>query len=828
MTKFGVAQSVRRVEDPRLLKGNGSYTDDITLPGTVYGVVLRSPHAAAVITSLDTTAAAALPGVLAVYTGADLNADGIGGLPCAALLKNRDGSPQVAPPHPVLADGTVRHVGDPVAFIVAESVTAARDAAEAILVDYDVLPSSTDLATTIEPGVPQVWDEAPNNVVFDWEIGQKDKTDELFAAAAHVTKLTVVNNRIVVNSMEARAAFAEYDAATERWTLRTNTQGGWLLKDLLASAVFKVPEERFRIITPDVGGGFGMKIFLYAEHVLTCYAARKLGRPVKWTSERSEAFLSDTQGRDNITLGELALDADHKFLALRTRNVANMGAYLSTFAPYIPTYAGTGVLAGVYGFQAIYANVIGVFTNTVPVDAYRGAGRPESNYLVERLVNAAAVELGVDRVELRRKNMVPPEAMPHKTPVGKLYDSGDFRIVLDAALKTVDWHGFEARRAAASKQGKRRGIGLAYYLEATGGAPTERAEIRFADDGFVDVYVGTQSTGQGHETAYVQLTVDRLGVPGEKVRVKQGDTDTIPTGGGTGGARSLYSEGQAILLTASSVIEKGKKAASEALEAAPADIVFEDGRFSIVGTDRGMDIMTLAATQRARAVKGEDVTTLDAAEVANIDVAHLPQRLPHRRGGDRSGHRRDRDRALQRDRRRGQGGQSADRARPGAWRRGAGVRPGGAGTHGVRPGFRPAAVRQLHGLRAAAGRRPAGHRGGTGRSAVRVEPARREGRGRGRRGGQPAGGDQRHHRRAAAIRGDAYRHAGHAGEGLAGNHAGEGGLIRPAINTTLPPRWVCGGNLAWLFALDRFVSSNRRASYGHLGPHCRPRQRHGR
>jgi carbon-monoxide dehydrogenase large subunit len=624
MTKFGIAQSVRRVEDPRLLKGNGSYTDDITLPGTVHGVVLRSPHAAARITGVDTAAAKAIPGVLAVYTAADLSADGIGPLPCAVSLKNRDGSSQISPPHPVLAEGAARHVGDPVAFIVAESLKLARDAAEAITVEYDIQPAITDLASALAPGAAQVWPEAARNLVFDWEIGQKEKVEALFAEAAHVTRIEVVNNRVVVSSMEARAALAEYDPVSERWTLRTNTQGGWLLKDLMAAAVFKLPPERFRIITPDVGGGFGMKIFLYAEQVLTCYAARKLGRPVKWASERSEAFLADTHGRDNITTGELALDANGKFLALRTRNVANMGAYLSTFAPYIPTLAGTGVLASIYGFQAVYANVIGVFTNTVPVDAYRGAGRPEANYLVERLVDAAARELKLDRVELRRRNMVLPSAMPHTTPVGKTYDSGDFRIVLDAALKNVNWAGFPARRAEAARRGKRRGIGMAYYLEATGGAPTERAEIRFADDGFVDVYVGTQSTGQGHETAYVQLTVDRLGVPGEKVRVLQGDTDTIPTGGGTGGARSLYSEGQAILATAATVIEKGKKAASEALEAAPADIVFEQGRFSIVGTDRGMDILALAATQRQRAAKGEDVTTLDAAEVAEIKAHTFP------------------------------------------------------------------------------------------------------------------------------------------------------------------------------------------------------------
>ncbi|MDE2199130.1 MAG: xanthine dehydrogenase family protein molybdopterin-binding subunit [Rhodospirillales bacterium] len=624
MTKFGIAQPVRRVEDPRLLKGNGAYTDDITLPGTAHGVVLRSPHAAAKLLSIETAAAKAVPGVLAVYTGADLKADGIGDLPCAVTLKNRDGSDQFSPPRPTLAVDAVHHVGTPVAFIVAETTQAARDAAEAVMVEYDILPSITDLATAMDPGAPQVWAGAPRNVCFDWEVGQKDKVEELFAKAAHVTRLTVVNNRIVVSSIEARAAQAEYDSATGRWTLRTNTQGGWGIKEMMGNNIFNVSPDRFRVITPDVGGGFGMKLFLYAEQVLACYAARKLGRPVKWTSERSEAFLSDSAGRDNITLGEIALDKDGKLLALRTRNVANMGGYLSNFAPYIPTMAGTGVLASVYGFQAVYANVIGVFTNTVPVDAYRGAGRPESNYLVERLIDAAAREIGMDRVELRRRNMVTPDAMPYTSPMGKKYDSGDFRIVLDAALKKVDWAGFEARRAAAAKRGRRRGIGLAYYLEATGGAPTERAEIRFAEDGFVDVYVGTQSTGQGHETAYVQLTVDQLGVPGEKVRVKQGDTDSIPVGGGTGGARSLYSEGQAILVTAGTVIEKGRKAASETLEAAPADIVFEAGRFSIAGTDRGVDIIALAAAQRARAAKGEDVTTLDAAEIANIDAHTFP------------------------------------------------------------------------------------------------------------------------------------------------------------------------------------------------------------
>jgi carbon-monoxide dehydrogenase large subunit len=624
MTKFGLAQPVRRVEDPRLLKGDGRYTDDISLPGLLHGVVLRSPHAAARIVSMDTTEAAKLPGVHAIYTAADLAADGIGDLPCAIPLKNRDGSDRANPPHPILAGDVVRHVGVPVAFIVADTVQDARDAAEMIAVDYDILPSSTDLAAATDPATPLVWPDVPKNICFDWEIGDKAATEAAFAEAAHVTRLTVINNRIVVNSMEARAAIADYNGSDERFTLYANTQGGWVMKQLLGQAVFKVGPEKFRIITPDVGGGFGMKLFLYAEHALVCYASRKLGVPVKWASERGEAFLSDTQGRDNITLGEIATDKDGRFLALRTRNVANMGAYLSTFAPFIPTGAGTGVLASVYGFKAVYANVIGVFTNTVPVDAYRGAGRPESNYLVERLIDAVAADLKMDRVAIRKLNMVPSSAMPYKTPVGKLYDSGEFAIVLDHALKTMDWDGFPARRAEAARRGKRRGIGLSYYLEATGGAPTERAEIRFADDGFVDVFVGTQSTGQGHETAYVQLTATELGIDGEKIRIHQGDTDTIPTGGGTGGARSLYSEGTAILATAATVIERGKKAASEALEASPADIVFEDGRFTIVGTDRAMDIISLAATQRARAAKGEDVTTLDAAETADIKAHTFP------------------------------------------------------------------------------------------------------------------------------------------------------------------------------------------------------------
>ncbi|MBB3896617.1 xanthine dehydrogenase family protein molybdopterin-binding subunit [Roseococcus suduntuyensis] len=624
MPKFGLSQSVRRVEDPRLLLGQGRYTDDISLPGEVAGHVLRSPHAHAEIKSMDVSAAQAMPGVLAVITGADLAAAGIGEVPCAIPLKNKDGTDRANTPRLPLATDRVRHVGDPVAFIVAETPQQARDAAEAVEVEYEILPSATDLATAHLADQPQLWEGASNNICFDWETGDKQMVEEIMGQAAHVTRLTVVNNRVVVASMEARACAAEYEATTGRYTLHTGTQGSWLVKNLLASAVLKTDPENIRVLTPDVGGGFGMKLYLYAEYALCAIAAKQVGRPVKWAADRSEAFQSDTHGRDNITLGELAVDKDGKFLALRTKNYANMGAYLSTFAPFIPTGAGTKVLASVYDFQAIHANVIGVLTNTVPVDAYRGAGRPESNYLVERLIDQAARDLGVDRVELRRRNMVGQSAMPYTTAMKQRYDSGDFSRVMDAALEKIDWAGFPARRAEAAKRGQKRGIGLAYYLEATGGSPTENAKVVFAEDRMVDVYVGTQSSGQGHETAYTMMTSHELGIPMDKIRIKQGDSDSLPSGGGTGGARSLYSEGQAILVTTASVIEKGKQAASEMLEAAVVDIEFTKGDFSVVGTDRAVNILDLAARQRQRVAAGEDTILLDALETANIDAHTFP------------------------------------------------------------------------------------------------------------------------------------------------------------------------------------------------------------
>jgi carbon-monoxide dehydrogenase large subunit len=618
MPKFGQSQPFRRVEDPRLLTGAGRYTDDINLPGQLHAIVLRSPHAHAGITRIDTEAARAIPGVRLILTAAELAAENLGGMACTLPLANIDGTPRHASPRPVLADGVVHHVGDPVAFIVADTLHAARDASEAIEVDYDQRPAVADLRAATAPGAATVWPDAAGNVCFRWGIGDAAQTDALFAGAAHITKLPIVNNRIVVASMEPRAAIGAYDDG--KYTLTSNTQGGWSLKSILTTQVFKIAPENLRIVTPDVGGGFGMKAFLYPEQVLVLVAAKKLGAPVKWMSTRSEAFLSDTHGRDNLAEAELALDANGMFLALRLHTYANMGAYLSMYGPFIPTVAASGVLAGVYGFQAIRSEVTGIYTHTVPIDAYRGAGRPESNYVVERLIDTAARELGIDPAELRRRNMVPPSSMPYTTPVGKIYDSGEFEKILDIALQKFDWTNFPARRAESEARGRKRGIGMSYYLEATGGGPVERAEIRFAPDGKVDVFVGTQTNGQGHETAYVMLTADRLGIAPENIRVIQGDTDTIPQGGGTGGARSLYSQGTAIYATAASIIEKGKMLAANILESTPENIAFADGYFNVTGTNRGIDILELAGKTR----DGDGNSPLSTAEIAKIPFHTFP------------------------------------------------------------------------------------------------------------------------------------------------------------------------------------------------------------
>ena len=594
MKQFGIGQPVRRVEDRRFITGRGRYLDDLNRPRQAYAFMLRSPHAHARIRAVDTTAAASAPGVLAVYTGEDLARDGLGTIPCLSAVTNRDGSPSVMPPHPAIARDRVRHVGDTVAMVVAESVAAGRDAAELIAVDYEPLSAAVDTEHALDPGQPQVWDEAPGNLCFDWEVGDGAGVAQAMTGARHRIVLELVNNRVVVNSMEPRGALGEYDHGEDAYTLWSSTQGSHFLRNLLAESVFKIPENRIRVVTPDVGGGFGMKLFLYPEHVLVLWAAKKLGRAVKWTPERSDAFMTDTQGRDNLTRLELALDDELRFLALDVAILANMGAYLSNFAPEIPTVSGAVMHSGVYAIPAIHVGVKGVFTNTVPVDAYRGAGRPEAAYAIERLIDYAARRLGVAPQELRWRNFIKPEAMPYTTPLGLNYDSGEFARNLDQALASADLAGFAARRAAARGRGRYRGLGHAVYIEQSGFPPDEFAELRFDPSGTLTILMGTQSSGQGHQTAYTQLAVEWLGVAPEKVRVLQGDTAAISFGRGTGGSRSLPVGGASLAQAADKLIAKGRRIAAHLFEAAEADVEFADGLFSVTGTDRRLGIEEVA------------------------------------------------------------------------------------------------------------------------------------------------------------------------------------------------------------------------------------------
>jgi len=591
--KFGAGQPIRRFEDKRLLTGHGNYLDDVNFDGETFGYVFRSPVAHAAIKSLDVSAAQKAPGVVAVFTGADLDKMGVNNLPCGVPITNRDGTDRPTPVRPILASGKVRFAGEGIAFVIAETRAQANDAAELIEVEFDMLDAAANLRTATDPGQPQIHDDVPNNQLFDWGLGDKDATDAAFEKAAHVTRLDLINNRVTAHPMETRGAVADYDAASGKLTLYSSTQGGWGLKNQLAENFLKTDPANVRVITPDVGGGFGMKLFVYPEVLVTAIAAKEIERPVKWIADRSESFLADNAGRDHVTTAELALDADHKIQGLRVTTKANMGAYLSSFAPFIPTIAASKVITGVYDVHNLFNNVIGVMTNTCPVDAYRGAGRPESNYMIERLLDAAAREVGIGPDEIRRRNMIPSEAMPFTTAAGTPYDSGEFVRVMEACVEKSDWTGFEARKRASAAKGLRRGRGLAYYIEATVGG-VENAAIRFGDDGFVRVYVGTQSNGQGHETGYTQLLNRRLGIPMDKVKVIQGDTDAIAKGGGTGGSRSLVAEGTALLSASDQVIERGKQFAADELETAVADIEFGEGAFRVVGTDKSVDIMTLA------------------------------------------------------------------------------------------------------------------------------------------------------------------------------------------------------------------------------------------
>ncbi len=607
MSEFGVGASVKRKEDSRFLKGKGRYTDDINVAGQAYGYFLRSPHAHAEIKSIDPSAALQCPGVVAVLSGDDLAADGIGPLICGVTVTSDDGEPHRAPVHPALAQGKVHYVGDHVAFVIAESLSQAKDAAEKIAVDYKVLPAVTDTATASDDGQPQIHEVAPNNVCYNWPFGDKAAVDAAFESAHKVSRLELVNNRMVTNPMEPRAALGEYNTGTDEITLHMTTQNPHVHRLVLAAFNQLAPEHKLRVVGPDVGGGFGAKIFVYAEELVVGWACRKVNRPVKWTAERTEAFLSDAHGRDHVTEAEMAMDENGKFLAMRVHTRANLGGYLSTFATMVPSYLYAFLFAGQYATPLIYSEVKAVFTNTAPVDASRGAGRPEATYMLERLVDVAAADMGLDPAELRRRNFIPKDAFPYQTPVVQCYDSGDYEAALDKAMELADYTGFSKRAEEAQKRGMRRGIGFSSYVEACGIAPSaavgqlgggvglwESAQVRFNPTGNVQVFTGTHSHGQGHETTFAQLVNDLLGVPIENIEVIHGDTAKTQFGMGTYGSRSLAVGGVAIANACEKLIAKGRKIAAHAMEAAEEDIEFDAGNFTVAGTDKAMNIGEVA------------------------------------------------------------------------------------------------------------------------------------------------------------------------------------------------------------------------------------------
>ena len=597
-----IGQSVERKEDYRFVTGAGQYTDDIVLPRQTYAAFVRSPHAHANLRSLDTAAARAAPGVLGVYTAKDLA--NVGGVPCGWLIHSIDGTPMKEPKHPILAEDKVRHVGDPIALIVAESAREAKAAAALVEVEYDVLPAVVNPATAAASGTP-VHDIAPDNVCFTWAVGDKAAVDTAFAGAAHVTRLSFINNRLIPNAIEPRAANAQYSPAGDSYTLYVTSQNPHVERLLMAAFVLGIPEHKLRVVAPDVGGGFGSKIYLYAEEAALVWASRRVGRPIKWTAERSESFLTDAHGRDHVTTAELALDGDGKFLALRVDTIANMGAYLSTFAPCIPTILHATLLAGQYATAHIHCQVRAVFTNTAPVDAYRGAGRPEATYLLERIVERAARELGIDPPELRRRNFI--RTFPYATPVGLTYDTGDYQATLDRVLELADTRGFPARKAQSERRGLLRGIGYSCYIEACGIAPSsiagalgaraglfEAGEVRVHPTGKVTVFTGSHSHGQGHETTFAQVVADKFGLPLEDVEIEHGDTAKVLFGMGTYGSRSLAVGGSAIVKAADKILAKGRRIAAYLLEASEEDIEFEDGAFRVKGTDRSKTFAEIA------------------------------------------------------------------------------------------------------------------------------------------------------------------------------------------------------------------------------------------
>lgn len=600
-----VGQAVERKEDARFLTGRGQYTDDITLPRQTYAFFLRSPYAHAAIKRLDIAQAQAAPGVLGVFTGEDFKA--VGGLPCGWQIHSTDGAPMKEPRHPVLADAKVRYVGDRVALVVAETLQQAKDAAALIEVDYDELPAVVDLAKVDAKSGADLHAEAPGNQCYLWAIGDREGVDAALQSAHHVSRLTFRNNRLVPNAIEPRAANASYDPSSDSYTLYVANQNPHVERLLMCAFVLGIPEHKMRVVAPDVGGGFGSKIFLYGEETALVWASKQVKRPIKWTCERSEAFISDAHGRDHLTTVELACDADGKFLALKVDTVANLGAYLSTFSTAVPTILYATLLAGQYATPKIHAQIKAVFTNTVPVDAYRGAGRPEATYVVERIVETAARELGIDPAEIRRRNFI--HEFPYATPVGLTYDTGDYEATLKRAIELADVAGFAARRQASEAQGLKRGLGYSCYIEACGLAPSsvagalgaraglfEAGEVRVHPTGKVTVFTGSHSHGQGHETTFAQVVADKLGIAMDDVSIEHGDTGKVLFGMGTYGSRSIAVGGTAIVKALDKVIAKGRKIAAHLMEADDADVVFEEGVFKVTGTDKSIPFAQVALT----------------------------------------------------------------------------------------------------------------------------------------------------------------------------------------------------------------------------------------
>ncbi len=604
----GIGASTKRREDIRFLTGNGNYTDDINLRGQAYVHFLRSDIAHGTLNGVDTSAASAMPGVVRIFTGADF--EGVGGIPCGWQVTDKHGEPMQEPAHPVLAQGKVRHVGEPIAAVIAETAAQARDAAEAIALDIAELPAVVDMKAALAEGSAKVHDDLTSNLCYDWGFVEENKgaVDAAFEAAAHVTSLELVNNRLVANPMEPRVAVGDYDRTCDESTLYTTSQNPHVIRLLMGAFVLGIPEHKLRVVAPDVGGGFGAKIFHYAEEAFCTFAAKQLNRPVKWTSSRSEAFMSDAHGRDHVTKIELALDAENNFTALRTETYANMGAYLSTFAPSVPTWLHGTLMAGNYKTPLIYVNVKAVFTNTVPVDAYRGAGRPEATFQLERVVDKAARELGVDPIALRRQNFI--TEFPYATPVAVEYDTGDYHGTMDKLEEIADLSGFEARRAASEAKGKLRGLGVNCYIEACGIAPSnlvgqlgaraglyESATVRVNATGGLVVMTGSHSHGQGHETSFAQVVAEMIGIDEGMVEIVHGDTAKTPMGMGTYGSRSIAVGGSAMVRATEKIINKAKKIAAHLLEAAEGDIELKDGQFSVAGTDKSVawGDVTLAA-----------------------------------------------------------------------------------------------------------------------------------------------------------------------------------------------------------------------------------------